>query len=72
MRVHESTVRLLVALLRAFSKFTEPGDSRISPDARSYVMQALDNAADPDLLFGVLADELAAASRKDPPIAGAG
>ncbi len=56
--LHESTVRLLRELLPALADLTEPGAERLTPDVRSYLMQALDNAADLDLLSDVLADAL--------------
>lgn len=62
--LHESTVRLLHGLLGALADLTEPGAERVTPDVRSHLMQALDNAADLDLLFGVLADELGQALKQ--------
>jgi hypothetical protein len=58
LRMHESTAQLLIVLLRALSELTEAGDNRVSASARSFLMQATDSAADLDLLFGELADEL--------------
>lgn len=56
--LHRSTLDLLVLLLRTLADLAEPGDVRLTSDVRSYLMQALDNAADLDILFSVLADSL--------------
>ena len=58
LRMHESTAQLLIALLQALSELTVAGDNRVSANARSFLMQAMDSAADLDLLFGALADDL--------------
>ena len=54
----ESTIDSLMALLKALAELCEPGHEVLTADVRSYVSQALDNAADLDLLFGVLGDAL--------------
>lgn len=56
--LHESMVQSLVTFLQALADLAEPGSNNLPAGLRSYLMQALDNAADLDLLFGVLADAM--------------
>jgi hypothetical protein len=54
----ESTVDSLVALLNALATMCEPGAESLTAEQRGFLTQALDLAADLDLLFGELAVSL--------------
>jgi hypothetical protein len=63
--LHESTLQLIVTLLRALEDLVEPGHECLPPDVRTCLAQALDTAADLDLLFGELADSLGRVNRRN-------
>ena len=63
LRLHESTVRMLSILLRALVELCEVEDDRLPKELRSCLAQALDTAADLEILFGVLAETLEQARR---------
>jgi hypothetical protein len=58
LELHTSTVDLFRALLSALEEMSEGTGAALTPDQRSYLAQALDIAADLDIVFGELADAL--------------
>ncbi len=60
--LHTSSLEMLVALLRALAVISGE-QSRLPAELRSYLMQAIDSAADLDIVCDVLADALERAGR---------
>lgn len=58
LELHGSTVDLLHALLNALEAMSEGTAPALSPDQRGYLAQAMDIAADLDIVFGELAEAL--------------
>jgi hypothetical protein len=65
LELHASTVDLLRALLSALKEMSEGTAAALTPNQRSYLAQALDIAADLDIVFGELADALLGATHSD-------
>ena len=61
--LHESTIQLIVSLLRTLADLAEPEAHRLPTELGGYLAQALDTTADLDLLFSTLAESLEQARR---------
>jgi hypothetical protein len=63
-RVWDSSVQTLIALLWGLAQLSEPGRERLPAEIRSHLLQAMDSTADLDIVCNGLADALEQARRE--------